>query len=155
MVSTSKIKHWLYQLEAIFHLSLLWFLFLIVLVPAESPWPEIVHMPRNANVYINCTLERQSTPFWEIRLADITTSLRFSDEANQRQTLKDRGVYNLPLMPGMPPILRLLVNKTEVNNNTVIRCSDLSYDDRRTTLYLYGTYNYCKVQCVLANFMSV
>lgn len=150
MVSTSKIKLWLYQLEAIFHLSLLWFLFLIVRVPAESPWPEIVHMPYNANVYINCTLERQSTPFWEISLADFTLDLRFSDEANQRQTLKDRGVYNLPLIPGMPPILRLLVNKTEVNNNTVIKCSDFSNDDRQTTLYLYGTYyNYCKIQCVL------
>ena len=150
MVSTSKIKLWLYQLEAIFHLSLLWFLFLIVLVPAESPWPEIVHMPHNANVYINCTLERQNTPFWEISLADFTLDLTFSDEANQRQILKDRGVYNLPLIPGMPPILRLLVNKTEVNNNTVIKYSDLSNDDRQTTLYLYGTYyNYRKIQCVL------
>ena len=97
-------------------------------------------MPHNANVYINCTLERQSTPFWEIRLADFTTDLRFSDLANQRQTLKDRGVCNLPLIRGMLPILRLLVNKTEVNNNTVIRCSDLSTSDRQTTLYLYGTY---------------
>ena len=117
----------------------------LVRVPAESPWPGTVHMPHNASVYINCTLESLDLPFWAINVADFpTTDLQFS-EANKEQ-LNSRGLYELPVIrtPGMPPILRLLINDTGANNNTVIKCSRLSVGVRQTTLYLYGVYACCK-----------
>lgn len=113
------------------------FPFFSVRVPAES-WPKIVYMPHNASVYINCTLESQGSLFWSIKHADFLIDLQFSDTT--RQELNNRGLYELSPIPGMAPILRLLINETEVNNNTEIKCSslDVTVDVRQTTLYLYG-----------------
>jgi hypothetical protein len=95
-------------------------------------------MPHNASVYINCTLESQGLLFWSIKHADFPLDLQFSETT--RQELNNRGLYELPPIPGMAPILRLLINETEVNNNTEIKCSSLEIDVgvRETTLYLYG-----------------
>ena len=111
----------------------------IVRIPAESPWPETVYAPHNASVHINCTLETQGMPFWAINVADFNSDLQF---ATQGELLNNRGLYELPRIdtPGMPLILRLLINDTGVNNNTVIKCSSLIVGVRemQTTLYLYG-----------------
>ena len=143
MVSIPKIKLWL--LSEAFHLAITLLALVLVRVPAESPWPETLYAPHNASIYINCTLGRESqeTPFWAISLADIDTELQFF-APSQRQRLNNRGLYELPQIetPGMPPILRLFINNTSVNNNTVIKCSSLNDGIHQTTLYLYGTGRY-------------
>ena len=120
----------------------------LVRVPAESPWPETVYAPHNASIYINCALESQVMPFWAINVADFNSDLQF---ATQGELLHNRGLYELPPIdtPGMSLVLTLLINDTEVNNNTVIKCSSLIVGVRQmqTTLYLYGmssTLHACK-----------
>ena len=96
-----------------------------------------MYVPHNASVHINCTTDSDS-PFWAIDLPgdQLTTPFQF---ATRGKVLNDYGLYELPRIgtPGMPPTLRLLVNDTEINNQTVIECVGENVA-RQTTVYLYG-----------------
>ena len=100
----------------------------------EPEWPRTVYVPRNASVFINCNTN-SSNSFWAIDLAgdDFNVFLPF---ATSREYLNDHGVYELE-RPGMLSALRLLINNTEINNQTMIRCYG-GTKLHQTTLYLYS-----------------
>ena len=93
-------------------------------------------MPRNASVYIDCTLESQTKPFWLVDLAadGLSVDRQFNVPATEK-VLNDYGVYQIEVAP---PTLRLLINDTNINNQTVIKCFDGQSALRQTSLYLYG-----------------
>ena len=95
-----------------------------------------VHVPQDSTVVITCTTANSSfSPFWTVDLAnDSSTQLQFSSKSDE---LNAHGVYELPQMeiPETNLItLRLLINNTAVNNQTVIHC-DRGSDSIQTTLY--------------------
>ena len=94
-------------------------------------------MPLNSTtVEINCKLKENVEPFFELSLDGINTPLSFF---NRREFLNDQGVFELPSLesPGEPPTLRLLINDTERNNQTVVKCNGIE-ESRQTTLFVYG-----------------
>jgi hypothetical protein len=78
--------------------------------------------------------------FWTIDLAgdDLDIFFQFSSKSG-REYLNDHGVYQLPpsVMPGMLSALKLLINNTDINNRTIIKCFD-GNKPYQTTLYLYS-----------------
>ena len=72
------------------------------------------------------TVTIHSHAFWSIDPAgdQLMTQFQF---AIRGEVLNDHGLYELPRIetPGMPPTLRLLINDTEVNNQTVINLNAL------------------------------
>ena len=95
-----------------------------MLVLVSEPWPvPYVFAPQESTIVINCTADGQQ-PFWSIDLANdsVSTQHQFS---TRRELLNAHGVYELPQIeiPGMPSTLRLLINDTEVNNQTEILCN--------------------------------
>ena len=80
-------------------------------------------VPQNSTIIINCTTD-SDTPFWSIDPAGDQLGMTFIQFATRSEELKAHGVYELPRIetPGMPPTLRLLINDTENNNQTVIQC---------------------------------
>ena len=97
-------------------------------------------MPLNSTaVAINCKLEENVEPFWAIDLAEDTLPMSALQFSNRRVVLNEYGVFELPALesPGQPPTLRLLVNDTERNNQTLIDCVGVR-ESRQTTLFVYG-----------------
>ena len=109
----------------------------VVEVPAKPQWPPTVYMPHNASVYINCTAHNNND-FWQIDLAGDMFDI-FLQFGASGKVLNAHGVYELSRIetPGMPPTLRLLINDTQSNNKTIIRCF-VESELHETTLYLYG-----------------
>ena len=96
-------------------------------------------IPRDSTVEINCTAQETSyTPFWLINLAGDTKNafLQFT----QRGELNAHGVYELPQVdiPGMASTVRLLINDTERNNQTVMQCDQSATETSITTLFVFG-----------------
>ena len=104
---------------------------------ADQSWPSFVYVPHNASVYINCTTDR-SDPFWSINPAEdeLDSFLQFPTRG---EDLNNEGLYDIKVAGGMPPTLRLLINDTEVNNQTVIECVGRAVT-HRTVIFLYGKY---------------
>jgi hypothetical protein len=100
---------------------------------AERSWPTFVYVPHNASVYINCTTD-SSSPFWSIDPAEdgLNTPLQFATRA---EALNDEGLYNINVAAEMT--LRLLINNTEVNNQTKIECVGETVT-LGTVIFLYG-----------------
>lgn len=105
-------------------------------VAAEQPsWPRIVYVPHNASVYINCTTD-SSDPFWSINPAEdeLDSFLQF---ATRGEDLNNEGLYEIEVAPGMTHTLRLLINNTEINNQTKIECVGRTVT-LKTVVFLYG-----------------
>ena len=103
---------------------------------ADQSWPRFVYVPHNASVYKNCTTDSDN-PFWSIDPAGdgLETPLQFS---TRREALNNEGLFNIEVSEGtVPPTLRLLINDTEVNNQTVIECVG-EIVTHRTVIFLYG-----------------
>ena len=105
---------------------------------ADQQWPRFVYVPHNASVYINCTTDSNNS-FWSIDLAEdgLETPLQF---ATRREALNNEGVYDIEVSGGttVPPTLRLLINNTELNNQTVIECVGEKVTHRTVIFLLYG-----------------
>ena len=103
--------------------------FIVTVSIRGPPWTDLVYVPTDSSVQLNCTADR---PIWLINVAgdEFDHALLF---LNMRGVLNAHGVYELPVV-GM-----LLVNDTEVNNQTEIVCTgaDESY---QTTLFVYGRF---------------
>jgi hypothetical protein len=99
----------------------------------------MVYAPQNASVFITCVMD-SSNSFWAIDLAgdDFDIFFQFSTESG-REYLNDHGVYQLPptAMLGMLSAQKLLINNTDINNHTIIKCFD-GNKLYQTTLYLYS-----------------
>ena len=100
----------------------------------HEPWPApYVLVPRHSTVEIHCT---ENSDFllniWSVDLGSDTSGIQY--RGGDRQ-LRDHGIYELPPLnsSGMPSVLRLLINDTDVNNQTQIFCNMHS-----TTLLVYG-----------------
>ena len=109
-------------------------------VSVREPWPSpILLVPQTTStVQFNCTIS--DSPLWSINLANDSSKLQ--DQFSSRGTkLNAHGLYELPQIetPGMPPTLRLLINNTAWNNQTVIYCSGEQSHDFKTTLFVFGT----------------
>ena len=111
-----------------------------VRVPGRAwPTPRVL-IPVNSTVLINCTTN-QSSPYWSIDLAAADVgSKSFTDVGDQITFLNENGLYELPQVniEGEPSTLRLLINDTEVTNQTVITCTGRNRDILETTLFVYG-----------------
>ena len=113
-----------------------------VLVSAD--WPnQLIRMPPNSTVEIHCKLAKNEDPFWSINLGEdpIDSAFQFG---TRHTVLNAYGVFELPKTPDIPPTLRMLVNDTNINNQTIIACVGLS-ESRRIVLFLQGRCTYKKV----------
>ena len=94
-------------------------------------------VPNGSNLEINCTaaVGTADPPFWAIDLAaDLsTTRLQFT---NRKGQLNTHGVYELPPIE-TPLTLRLLINDTEINNQTEINCEP-GAETITTILHVFG-----------------
>ena len=112
---------------------------------SEPPWPNVVYVPQNSTVQINCTLD---SSFWTVDIPGdgVIAPLQFTDVGEQLMLLNNGGVYQLPTVTrdqeGNPPTLRLLINDTAMNNQTKIFCtSPATGASPQTTLFVYGMSN--------------
>ena len=100
-----------------------------------------IFAPQESTIIINCTADGEQS-FWSIDLANdsVSTQHQFS---TRRELLNAHGVYELPQIetPGMPPTLRLLINDTDINNQTEILCTDGENKLIHTTLFITGKYH--------------
>ena len=97
-----------------------------------------MYVPHNASIYINCTTD-SNNPFWSIDPAgdELNTPLQFTTRGEE---LNNEGLYDIEVSGGtVPPTLRLLINDTAVNNQTVIECVGRVVT-HRTVIFLYGKY---------------
>ena len=112
------------------------------------PTPSIL-IPVNSTVLINCTIN-QSYPHWLIDVPAAGIGPKsFTDVGGQLMFLNDNGLYELQQISGAegePSTLRLLINDTERNNQTVVKCIGGDRDILETTLFIYGML--IKFRCV-------
>ena len=103
----------------------------------DEPWPMPLFIPSGSTLELNCTShERRS---WLIDLRQNSTAgIPLSFDLIQEQ-LNAHGVFELPQIdaPGMPSTLRLLINDTARNNQTLIRCQGATTFST-TTLFVLG-----------------
>ena len=88
-------------------------------------------------IIINCTADAYGEqPFWSIDLANdsVSTQHQFS---TRQDLLNAHGVYELPQIEasGMLSTVRILINDTEVNNQTKIICTTEN-KSIQTTLFI-------------------
>ena len=108
----------------------------------REPWPTpYLLVPTCSTVEVICTaVDESKIPIWAVDLISEPGAVQFQF-GSRSDDLNSHGVYELPQIEtpgsGVPPTLRLLINNTAVNNQTVIYC------DRRgaastTTLFVFG-----------------
>ena len=111
-----------------------------VLVRDRWPTP-FLFVPPKSSVQINCLADSTSLFFWAIDLASHSSHVQFQF-ATQGAILNTHGVYELPPIHTSEnsTILRLLVNDTVKNNETIIHCTPaaLTSDSIDTTLFVLG-----------------
>lgn len=88
-------------------------------------------VPQDATVQINCTADG-TYPFWAINLANDATSVQYQfGRDDQIKILNAHGIYELSRTEN---IMQLLINDTEVNNQTEIHCSE---EDSSLILFVF------------------
>ena len=95
-----------------------------LLAQVSEPWPApYVYIPRNSTVEMNCTaLNETRPPIWAIDIASdaVMLPLQFTSED---EDLNAHGLFQIE-EPGTPSTtVRLLINNTAANNQTVINCN--------------------------------
>ena len=111
-------------------------------VGVAPPWEMNTFVPQGSSIHINCTANSGQSPLWSIRLTDSSDNfLHFPFPASQ-DLLNNHGFYEIPQDDS--EIIRLIVNSTQDNNGTLIRCIDggslESPTIYETTLIVYGRY---------------
>ena len=109
-------------------------------------------MPLASTVLLNCTLPSSSDPLWSADLSSDSTPVRFQFKTHSGK-LNTYGLYELPNVTnhetGMTT-LRLVINNTAINNQTLIDCAGRFGESFLTTLFVFGMlcmYYYC---CILS-----
>jgi hypothetical protein len=101
-----------------------------------------VLVPLASTVALNCTLVSSSDPLWSVDLAGDSSPVRFQFNTHSAK-LNAHGLYELPSVTdhgtGMIT-LRLLINNTAVNNQTLINCAGGPNESFLTTVFVFGTY---------------
>ena len=99
-------------------------------------------VPNGSNVDIYCKAAHADDPrpVWAIDLAadsSVNSPLQFS---TRKRRLNDHGVYELPQIAAPLTLdLRLLINNTAINNQTVIQCERGEYIT--TVLHVFGEFS--------------
>ena len=98
-------------------------------------------VPNGSNVEIYCrAAHANDPPVWAIDLAadsSVNSPLQFS---TRKRRLNAHGVYELPQIQ-TPLTLRLLINNTAINNQTVIQCE--RGESITTVLHVLGEFSHC------------
>ena len=116
---------------------------IISIVGVEHPWPEITYIPENSVIHIKCTTRHANeNPRWSIWLPGSVAFTQFLNKGSIKR-LNDRGFSNLTDVPEIDgnKSVRLQINKTVGNNETIIECIDANTGNliaNRTTLIVYG-----------------
>ena len=96
-------------------------------------------LPSNSSVDVYCRAINDNPLFWAVNLAADARNLQLRTDIDMdNQILRTYGVYALEHVtesPGMPPILRLRINNTALNNGTEIVCAN---SGQSTILSIYG-----------------
>ena len=109
-----------------------------------------IFVPQESTIIITCTADGHGEqPFWSVGLANesVSTHHQFS---TRQGLLNAHGVYELPPIEtqGIPHTLRLLINNTDVNNQTEILCT--GHDKSiHTTLFIISKYYAILMSCVM------
>ena len=98
-------------------------------VEVTEPWERTTYVPQRSSVHFNCTASKseQSLIIWSILLVGTDTPSLFGFPASIN-LLNSRGFYELPIvdeMTGSDHMIQLLMNSTENNNGTVVRCDGI------------------------------
>ena len=106
-----------------------------------------MYVPHGSTTQINCTVHsNDQTPVWTILLGGTQTSVQFSFQESIN-LLNRRGFHQLPRVETeTSKTIRLLINVTDENNGTNIRCEDINSSGRLvddTTLFIYGKWYTC------------
>ena len=99
-------------------------------------------VPHGSSIRINCTAARGQIPSWSIQFSETSDSANFLQFTRALEsTLNSRGFYENP-QPEDDSITHLLINTTQDNNGTMIKCTgggSLNPTIFETTLIVYGT----------------
>ena len=97
-----------------------------------------IFAPQDSTIIINCTADGENS-VWSIDLANESSSTQHQFSSRQ-DLLNAHGVYELHSIetPGMPRTSRLLINDTEINNQTEIFCNGENTSNH-ITLFIVGT----------------
>ena len=96
-------------------------------------------LPSNSSVDMYCRAVDNESLSFAVNLGSDASNLQMrTDIVRENQILRMHGVYKLDNVietPGMPPILRLRINNTSVNNGTEVICVN---NGPTTRLSIYG-----------------
>ena len=90
----------------------------------SEPWPApYLFIPRNSTIEMNCTsLDESRLPSWSIDIANDAVTIPIQFTIEDTIDLNAYGLFKIE-EPGTPSTtVRLLINNTAVNNQTVINC---------------------------------
>ena len=112
----------------------------ICAVGISLPWETNTFIPQGSATQINCTEESSQVSQWEIRLAGRENFDRFSSTI-EVERLNNHGFYELSTVDlGTETTTQLLLNSTNGNNGTVVKCINIvtSSTIAQTTLVIFG-----------------
>ena len=114
-------------------------------VEVSPPWERITYVPQNSILHINCTADSSAqNPVWSILLSGTTAISQFSFPPTVA-LLNNRGFYEIsvPEVPGTLKTIQLLVNSTQRNNGTIVKCNDVVSSTlfSETRLIIFGKNN--------------
>ena len=97
-------------------------------------WPQKLLVPQTSIVILNCTTNLPSA-YWGIRIQadNFQRELLFTDIGDNRKILYETGVYQFNILG----TLRLKINETVNNNQTVVRCLSRSHVILETTFFVW------------------
>ena len=98
-------------------------------------WPQKLLVPQTSIVILNCTTNLPSA-YWGIRIQadNFQRELLFTDIGDNRKILNENGIYQF----NVPGTLRLKINETANNNQTVVWCLSRSHVILETTFFVFG-----------------
>ena len=104
-----------------------------------------IYVPQNSILRINCTADSSAhNPVWSILLTGTTAISQFSFPQTV-DLLNNRGFYEIliPEVSGKLKTIQLLVNSTQRNNGTLVKCNDAVSSTlfSETNLIIFGKNN--------------
>ena len=116
--------------------------FCMHLVAVSTPWEKTTYVPQNSVIYINCTDKEGQDPFWSLRFLESDNFINFVFPSSSKNILNSRGFYEIPQDGANSETIQLVINGTDGNNNTSIRCIESSNLATlfETALHVYGIY---------------
>ena len=99
-------------------------------------------VPQGSSVHITCTADSGQSPLWSIQLTDSSDNFFQFTFLPSEILLNLHGFYDVPTDDS--GIIQLIINSTQDNNRTLIRCIDGGSLQEstifETTLIVYGRY---------------